>query len=132
MTSPYTELQEKWLTDLETTQEAQGRGDLMKPIEDGKFAYCCLGRAAILIGEPVMQWDKCEFEGHFSSLPLDYTEKLGLKDGFGRFDFDGSDYDSGKYTDLTQLNDSAKWSFKQIAAFIRANPEKVFNNLDKE
>jgi len=122
-----TELQEKWLQALESGGYKQAIGDLC---HDGN--YCCLG-VATEVFNPEHQalkdngWDKWEVEGTVQTAPPDVVEALGLYSDTGRFDgfvgLDGANYDA-----LVDLNDGAKWTFKQIAAFIRENPEKVFKN----
>jgi hypothetical protein len=64
-------------------------------------------------------------------------KQLGLRDGVGSFSSSPIserpiDEDGLRANGLAGLNDVFGWSFKQIAAFIRENPEMVFTNNDKE
>jgi hypothetical protein len=118
---PFNEAQLAWLHDLETTEEPQTRGMLFRPFPepgihtgDDDFApgYCCLGRAIVVLetGDN-LNW----------SLPSEKTAKLlRLRDSNGSFSPPVDDRNC-----LAQLNDDG-WSFKKIAAYIRANPENVF------
>ena len=128
---PYTDLQLAWLHDLETTEIGQAERYLFK---DNK--YCCLGRACLIAG---FEFDKKRVTNtpfvkghpaHYSTLPTPVWQKLQLRDKRGGFD--GEPVISDDYSPLctlAELND-AGWTFKRIAAFVRARPQDVFTNLE--
>lgn len=117
-------LQEKWVKALES-------GKYKQDTENGYLKYngkyCCLGVA-------------CELEGSLKSKPEEFGQYYikNTKNSFGlskrlvkKYGFYGqlgetSDRDlSEGYICLADMNDSGR-TFKQIAKFIRNNPEKIF------
>lgn len=116
MTYIYNEYQEAWLRDLETTDALQCAGQLT----DGE-GFCCLGRAYVANGYNAK---RDLFEGMLSSLGLNMAKKLRLRSDLGAFKT--PDLIEGAVS-LTRLNDHKKFTFKEIAAFIRANPNEVFS-----
>ncbi len=140
MTYQFTPEQEAWLRDLETTEEPQARGSLHKLIasDDSPAGYCCLGRACIVLGiekkEAGSDYDATCFgeESCVSYLPEEGVKALRLASGDGTlikqpFVLKGKSYDN-----LTELNDCALLTFRQIAAYIRSNPENVFLPIEEE
>jgi hypothetical protein len=115
---PFTPEQEAWLRDLETTEEPQTKRYLHLFSEHDDFSetlsagYCCLGRACVVLGAT-----ECKngpiglFDGNSGRLSNPLMHRLRLR-GRGQ-------------SMLISLNDRGK-SFKQIAAYIRANPHNVF------
>lgn len=132
---PYTTIQLAWLHDLETTEAKQGRRALHT--EDEK--YCCLGRACVVLGKSP---SKQTFQGNYSydgvgGLLLAYGD-LGLRSSRGVLlrPFDtgalGCSYGGSLLVgSLTEMNDSG-WTFKDIAAAIRADPSNFFTNLEPD
>ena len=128
---PYTELQEKCLRDLETTEAMQAAGRLHRIYADGSEGFCCLGRFCVVAGIP----SKVELgagvvaygnEGcGFATLPSELAKELKLKPlgEFKRYNREMSDYNS-----LASMNDSGQYSFKNIAAYIRHDPWNVFTD----
>lgn len=137
---PFTPEQEAWLTDLETTEEPQTT-EFLRVTEtvfsnDGQVinavGYCCLGRACIVLGI-----DQHENEDSFitkfgkqrdeAMLPAEALVRLRLRDNTGTLvkgilPTNGNRIRIGCLTDMNDMG----WSFKEIAAYIRANPENVF------
>ena len=122
MTKPFkfTKAQERWLQALESGEYKQARGSLRKG-----NAFCCLGVACDVSG--MGKWKACDVsirhtfhtgtESVLSNLPLNVRIQLNLRSEVGKY----SDEQS-----LVQLNDSDHMALEEIAAFIRANPERVF------
>ena len=127
---PFTPEQEAWLHDLETTEEPQTKGKLHRLLDYSSIqpaGFCCLGRACVVFGfEGHPQMDVMAFDGNTGALPLNLSKRLRLRSCVGALAnrHEGCDH-------LAALNDSG-WSFKQIAAYIRANPENVFLPLEGE
>jgi hypothetical protein len=141
---PYIEVQEAWLTDLETTTERQAVGVLHAP-----SGFCCLGRACVVTKWPTVlgpdgarQWmEKTWYEdpGEMPAstvLPQALRDRLKLRTQGGGFYLsrvtDEWKEQIGDVSSLYALNDRLNWPFRKIAAFIRANPTAVFSNLDDE
>lgn len=155
---PYTELQTKWLEDLETcAPHWQGEGRLLaieavndlspnrKPRRSG---FCCLGRACLVAGASVKMQPasiKVRFEYgndiHDAFLPSALADEMQMETG-GEFRVvtvdDAGDMQQaitipgfGSYSSLTSMNDGYEpnyksLTFRQIAAFIRHDPWRVF------
>lgn len=124
---PYSREQEAWLRDLETTEAPQTRGALhrLTADNDGPAGYCCLGRAAVVLGVPeVVDGTLGYFHGKDGTLSDELTATLRLRSGSGSLlkPFAGDP----QVSSLTELNDDYGMSFKAIAAYIRANPWNVF------
>lgn len=119
MTYTFTPEQEAWLRDLETTDEKQAESLLH---DTNKGGYCCLGRACIVLDIEEDQFG-C-FDGKDDELPDYAASRLRLRSQTGRL---AAQFQSrGQYfIDLADMNDKGM-SFKEIAAYIRANPENVF------
>lgn len=118
----FTPEQEAWLVDLETTEEPQTKGALHRL--RGAIGYCCLGRVCVSLGLPesVLYGTFGRFDGRETSLSPAVTLRMNLHSGGGTLV-----EPVGPHTSLIELNDSGGWSFKRIAAYIRANPRNVFN-----
>lgn len=129
----FTPEQEKWLVDLETTEEPQYfEGGLHLLPEPGVHAggWCCLGRGAKTLGLPEGTRGRlgvfCAGTERLTSwLPASAVAALRLRGTCGEFRRYVA-VGEETYGSLASLNDDAKWSFKQIAAYIRANPRNVF------
>lgn len=119
-----TEAQEKWLQALESGQYKQGK-DVLRDDED---CFCCLGVACdLFIPETVDQggygyWYGEGADCEDSVAPKSVVEKLHLLSQNGKI-AGRDEYEPNSC--LAQLNDNGQ-TFKQIAAFIRENPEKIF------
>lgn len=111
------EKQRKWVKELETTNKLQGR-KLLKNIAEGKEFYCCLGIARELFEDD-------RYKDIKAAVLSDYmTKELGLNNPLGAFEkpyvLNGITFHS-----LAMMNDEG-FSFKEIAAYIKRNPENVF------
>jgi len=113
--------QERWLKALESGDFKQGRGALYNRDSN---TYCCLGVAAALFLPPGHNFgDRTLWNG--SSSFLIRHDILGLYDAAGRFAPERPQKDFIGLRSLSCANDEGR-TFKQIAAFCRANPEDVF------
>jgi hypothetical protein len=145
MTQRITEMQDKWLTALESGEYAQATDQL----KSGD-AYCCLGVACQLLDPDGWEFDDFylyddhgkDLEGGGDGKADDNEMPYRVVEAFGFHATDGSfkghvsaqaandhfelieGYDGA--TTLIGLNDDAQATFPQIAAFVRAHPEVVF------
>lgn len=124
----YTKIQEAWLQALESDemQDKQGFSRLIN--YEGKM--CCLGLYCSL--QPDVVRDGITFKSK-SGLLLDVISDPELQDRLGLYGVNGDfrkpySFDDMSYYSLTGLNDSQKFTFKQIAAIIRQNPTNVFRS----
>lgn len=121
--------QEKWLQALESGEYAQCQGALMRPSKDTSTndSFCCLGVAADVLGEDrdtIQKFNDLSRFGHVAASLRLRTSLGGLKDCI---EVTANDGEPSDFLDaLTELNDTAEWSFSQIAKYIRENPENVF------
>lgn len=114
-------IQTAWLEALESGKYEQGQLHLKY---DNR--YCCLGVLCEVMG--LASGHTFEEGGGYSDglasssteVPPDAASKAGLNSGWGRIIGDA------EHVSLIRLNDELGFDFKQIAAFIRANPEKIF------
>lgn len=116
-------LQEKWLKALEQNPEQQITGQLGYIKEDGSKGYCCLGNGAEICG--VLEWGGmyvAENGGEFKVF-YDYN-LLGLHGSCGEL-LKPVKRKGKKFNDLAEMNDNG-WTWPEIAAYIRENPENVF------
>jgi len=122
MTYKFNEFQERWLQDLETTKAQQARGVLTSG-----WGFCCLGRAYVANG---IKSKNRRYEGCDITLGPDMVKTLNLRnrDGTISEQYQPKNKNGTNMSCLTALNDSLKWSFKKIAAFIRKHPEAVFKS----
>lgn len=114
MAYQFNEWQEKWLQALESGEYKQANGYLHL---DG--GYCCLGVGAVVCE---IDADDLRCDSTLEGWPT-VVEKLKLASDVGSLA--GADRPKSS---LAAVNDELEWDFKQIAAFIRANPEKVFTD----
>lgn len=115
------ELQEAWLQALESDKYNQSTGQLYN-----YNGYCCLGLACVVAEAFNIHVERSEsgviLGGNLHSQ-LSVFHELQLLDHEGR----AKDmYIEGRPATLVYLNDTARKSFKEIAAIIRANPEQFF------
>lgn len=127
--------QEKWLNALESGEYMQGKGQLGVKSGDGECKLCCLGVWLVCSGNG--EWlDNRLFDinaDNDDESVLEYSwRNLGLHNDSGRIEWSKASCEVARDGDeeicgsLVSLNDSAGWTFAQIAAFSRANPEAVF------
>ena len=127
MTYKFTELQEKWLQALESGEYKQTQEDLCL---DGK--YCCLGVATHMFNPDHQAlkdngWYRNQSQVEATATaPEDVKEALKLNSNHGILS------DEHEYESLVDMNDSHKFTFKDIAKFIRENPELVFKDGAKD
>ncbi len=136
-----TELQEKWLQELESGKHQQTINVLFSGI-----GYCCLGVACKFVfnieperhGNLEKYGSLFTFKGESCNLPVDEAEKLGLRDEVGSVLNSEDEFFSvlkkNGYTGverdcLAEYNDEGA-TFGQIAAAIRACPEAVFTTSE--
>ena len=102
-------LKKKWTKALRSDEYVQGTNQLVTPCGDYD-EFCCLGVLADVMG--------AEFEGRDGSLlvagtPCSTALPKPLREKAG-FNF-------GEQSELMNLNDIERWSFKQIADWIDEN-----------
>ena len=132
---PFLPHQLAWIEDLKTTTEPQTRVYLFRKIArspEDKRGFCCLGRICVLENVPDSQVKDqvAKFNGSSTLLPPDLVAKYKLRSGLGGFKHSVEGNNDQRYVDLADMNDSGKYTFKQIAEYIEQNPENVFTNLD--
>lgn len=128
---PFNADQLAWLHDLETTTEPQTKEYLhVKQGFNGLPAgFCCLGRACVTLGlGPLASSNSnlVRYEGEEATLPESAVAKLHLLDEEGELGRT-AEIDGERFNSLVVMNDKGK-SFKEIAAYIRANPWNVFRD----
>lgn len=145
---PYTDLQTAWLNDLESAPaHLQGTNHLLSFRSDGdsKPGFCCLGRACLIAGAtprvlPYAAYVSFEYKGDSdnSILPVPLADEMQMHNNgsFRRHNAQiwASNYNAeipgyGSYGGLAEMNDGAagkRLTFRQIAAFIRHDPWRVF------
>lgn len=144
MTYAFTSEQLEWLDALESGKYEQGKTFLNK---NNKF--CCLGVACDLFAEKLGlvienddgiigyankvedQSQRWESDYTSTTLPKPIMELLKIRDNCGEFInktviASKNDYGTMSYGSLAGMNDSGNFSFKDIAEYIRNNPENVF------
>ncbi len=143
MSEHINEFAEKWLQELETTDREQGKDYLCR-----EGAFCCLGVAYDMVDNPVGNSESpfnlpdgviAYLDGpaeEYQVLGTTMRDRLGLKSYAGLFEGkptlpEGCVY-MGSRESIACLNDSGKLSFKEIAAIIRLNADKLFKKVDKQ
>ncbi len=132
---PFTPEQLAWLLDLETTTEPQTYGALHRLTRIGSFGpgYCCLGRGAVTLNLHETPWSDDDYLGSFggSAVQLFAFRRLHLRGASGEL-ADAVPPAPGVigegWQTLAEINDELKWTFPEIAAYIRANPWNVFTD----
>jgi hypothetical protein len=127
---PLTEWQEKWLTALESGDYKQ-RGDRLRLDDE----YCCLGVACDLFDDTRWNDDRYRYDGIPGAkemmMPEDIVQAFGFRSSAGKLrkptkvPHERGQHE-GNAQSLVDLNDTFEWTFDQIAAFVRANPQLVF------
>jgi hypothetical protein len=146
---PFTHEHSAWLHDLETTTEPQTVGALHRVVAVGPhephrcIGWCPLGRGAVVLGLPEASWGEdsqlMAFSG--SSVQLLPYRRLHLRGTSGELlapvpddqetaDRAGREFQAEGWQTLAEINDELRWTFPQIAAYIRAKPWNVFTAPD--
>lgn len=137
----FTEKQEAWLKALESGEFQQVQNALCN-----SGGMCCLGVATHVVDPKhnalkYGEWSRSSYDEDYSvdelndlgddgaTAPPETVEELMLNNSEGKFRF-GYKTDGG-ISALIGLNDSAKLTFPEIAAFIRERPWVVFVNFDQ-
>lgn len=138
---PFTPEQLAWLLKLETTDQPQTRGALRRVVRievkavDGievfPAGWCCLG-----IGAETLQLKEypCAIDHDVSSFSGSSTQllayrRLHLRGASGELLAQVQNPKGGEWAStLAELNDDLRWTFPEIAAYIRANPWNVFTD----
>ncbi len=122
-----TEIQEEWLKALESGRYQQGCGTLRSG-----GTYCCLGvfcelQSDVTFDALNMQYrqDRDLFTAY---LTEDLYKRLGLRSKTGEL-VQPITFNSYPRRTLAEMNDNGM-TFKDIAAYIRANPTNVFRSDD--
>lgn len=121
MTTPrnaFTPAQEAWLAALESGQWQQCVGRLHAADDS---AHCCLGVAMRVVQGLEQSATGAEYLSSDTA-----SEQLNLRDGSG-----GIDGDNWRYCAALAIANDSGITFAEIAAFIRAEPWRVFSNFDK-
>lgn len=129
---PYNADQLAWLHDLETTTEAQTKNVLHSVGEDGKAGFCCLGRACVVLGlvgtRSKITGTHVLYHGLRDVAPSCVQKELRLR-GQNALLAEQAHIQTAngviQVGTLAAMNDRGM-TFKQIAAYIRANPWNVF------
>lgn len=121
--------QKEWLNRLESFPERQHKGRLGRKTDDG-YKACCIGEAALVCGEGYfdnigfLHTNSLEVEGVSSSNGLLNYNKMGL------FGPEGPLKDTvvvkGETCGFLSVLNDLHMTWPEIAAYIRANPENVF------
>lgn len=154
---PFTDAQEEWLAALESGDYRQAREWLsLMDGETGEQTFCCLGLGCHLYDES--RWKRRQsgfvlalmFENQDKGLPFEVRTRLGLADRGGTIRHGDvgtehpddmrlhdwlktkrQEFGDGVTLSLAEMND-ARWTFAEIAAFIRRNPHAVFWSFSDE
>lgn len=125
-----------WLSALRSGKYAQGSGTLCHRNEYGELTYCCLGVQQAVLGKvqegkelPTLRW----LQDHNIKIKVhdSYGEVSNGKLNYGRKSLvdivldppvknAGNEYDS-----IGELNDSGKFSFKQIAKILDKRIKRI-------
>lgn len=122
-------IQTKWLEALESGNYKQGKGYLKD-----KDGYCCLGVLCEVMGLEASPGDEKQTYFKFGDsvnaayVPLAAVPLAGLRSSAGGLKWGIVPHGTWKYGSLTGLNDEAKLSFAEIAAYIRHDPHNVFEH----
>jgi hypothetical protein len=106
-------LQTKWLEALESGEYKQQTDNVLRNLS----GFCCLGVAN----------EVCELGESDRGYLIHTYSYIGLRDEEGTFELPVEDRSTyiGRRS-LTTMNDSGMFTFKEIAKYIRENPENVF------
>ena len=126
----FSRLQKKWIEALESGKYKQGTGYLCQKGPDGQFRYCCLGVLCETYNSS-HKTNPIKKNLEITSI-IDYESQIGLLPDkvyrAAKLYSSGGMIKKRGFNNLMILNDIRKWSFKQIASFIKENPTAVFSN----
>lgn len=139
----FTASQTEWLESLESGEFIQTREVLCQKNSTGAFEFCCLGVACELqykkgvISKNIYSVQDTRSSSvfeyaheEFSTLPFSVMNHYNFRESAGWFMLPWEDlYLRGFVGELTNLNDSYGWNFKEIALFVRKYPWQVFANF---
>lgn len=110
--------QQRWVEELATTSKRQGGFLLKEKRKDAEY-FCCLGIAREMFGSYKDRKDL-----NATCLSDELTKEMGLRSPLGELKEPYS-LNGIKFFSLAMMNDK-NFSFKEIAAYIKRNPENVF------
>jgi hypothetical protein len=99
------EYKQKWIDALRSGKYKQGKGCLRSGDN-----YCCLGVLCDIVDPKYFTHGT---NGYRSYLPLHIQDRVGIEDPDGRLH-----HSIGQFNTLIGLNDSAEYTFEQIADII--------------
>lgn len=117
------DVKQLWIDALQSGQYVQGKTELRKQLNDGSFAYCCLGVLCELyiIHMHEGAWsDSNELFGESAYLPDDVMEWAGIETNNGRYN-STIDAEWSLVDDNDGTTDKAPKSFPEIATIIKEN-----------
>ena len=158
----FTELQEKWLTALESGEYTQARGML----RDSEDNFCCLGVMCDIVQPDhwvkttvKQEWYECDFVWYYRDVmeenivhnmdvPSSIRQKIRFRSPSGHFfpnfiapqdpDFDRilqegtTRVEQGERLTSLANLNDRGWTFKEIAGLVRRNPRVFFLSGDEE
>ncbi len=124
-----TEIQEKWLSELEAHPERQMKGSLGRKDKNGNIKCCCLGQACLIINENAEWYNDSILESNHNRSALSWQDNaiLGLNSINGVLK-ETAFINNINYKSLVDMNDEGL-TWPEIAKYIRENPENVFKNI---
>jgi hypothetical protein len=116
------EIADKWIAALESGDYAQCRGQLRKANKKSKYGFCCLGVLCNIHAQEhpeIAAWepDPERYLEQTAELPYSVRHWSGISSSEG--------YISSLATDLVELNDDHRKSFKQIAKIIKEHYQEL-------
>lgn len=125
-------LQTQWVEALESGEYQQGKGFLGTPGDPNR--YCCLGVLCTIHSDNIeisQLKEYITFDGQKIFLPPVLSDKLAFWGADGAMNYTEDMPDKiidllDEYGFLSDINDSGKFSFKQIAEFVRMCPGAFF------
>ena len=125
------EFKARWVAALRSGEYEQGQGQLVADFGDGQKVFCCLGVACELAVEDGLARRVITRDGYHDgyvdgggnedkgAIPATLAIQLGLTPSGS---FSRSVYAGGRdHYGLDTLNDTAGWTFAQIADYIETN-----------
>ena len=125
------EFKARWVAALRSGEYEQGQGQLVADLGDGQKVFCCLGVACELAVEDGLARRVITRDGYHDgyvdgggnedkgAIPATLAIQLGLTPSGS---FSRSVYAGGRdHYGLDSLNDTAGWTFAQIADYIETN-----------
>lgn len=130
----FTKEQLQWLDDLESGKFEQGKCYLHVYSDGNDDKFCCLGVACFRFSsiKPSKSGGVAFYDSGCHYPTEEAVKILHLKDRVGTFrneaKIDAMHAGTMIINALTEMNDSG-FTFKEIAKYIRENPENVFTNF---